>query len=246
VLEALFAGLVAIGLPLRAWRRGRRSAPPTPTGRYIVETLVLTACLAALLVRRGVTADAVGLRPASFLIFLVDLIVCLTVIVGMDLWSVWRFTRHARREAATLPAAQGAAQGAGQEGVFADTLSARRTLAAFIPIAITGAVWEELCFRATLFLFIPRTTIGLPIGIALGCLLFGAQHLRNGRAGFAYSAWFGLLFSLLYLITGDLIAVTIAHAAGNILAVAQWAPRIERSRRAAAAAAPSQAPIIFG
>jgi hypothetical protein len=68
----------------------------------------------------------------------------------------------------------------------------------------------------------------------VGCLLFGAQDRRNGRAGFAYSSWFGLLFSLLYLTTGDLIAVTIAHALGNILAVVLWAPRIERSRRAAA------------
>jgi membrane protease YdiL (CAAX protease family) len=235
MLEALFAGLVAVGLPLRAWRRGRRGAPPTPAARYVFETLVLTACLAALLARRGITADALGLRPASTLIFLRNLIVCLTVIVGMDLWSVWRLTRRARRQPAALPAEQ--------EGVFADTLAARRALASFVPAAIAGAIWEELCFRAAFFLFVPRTTIGLPIGIAIGSLLFGAQHLRNGRAGVAYSSWFGLLFSVLYLTTGDLIAVTIAHAAGNILAVAQWAPRIERARRAAA---PREAPIFFG
>jgi membrane protease YdiL (CAAX protease family) len=235
MLEALFAGLVAIGLPLRAWRRGRRGAPPTPTGRYVFETLVLTACLAALLARRGITADALGLRPTSTLIVLRDLTVCLTVIVGMDLWSVWRLTRRARHEPAMGPAPQ--------EGVFADTLAARQALASFVPAAIVGAIWEELCFRATFFLFVPRTAIGLTIGTALGCLLFGAQHLRNGRAGFAYSSWFGLLFSLLYLTTGDLIAVTIAHALGNILAVAQWGPRIERSLRAAPA---RDAPTFLG
>ena len=34
---------------------------------------------------------------------------------------------------------------------------------------------------------------------------------------------------MLYLATGNLIAVMIAHAAGNILAPTQWAPRIERA-----------------
>src|SRR3954471_7177698 len=146
MLEVAFAGVVAIVLPLRAWRRGRRGAPPAPTGRYIVETLVLTACLAALLARNGVTAEAVGLRPTSTLVFVRDLAICLAVIAGMDLWSVWRLTRRVRREPAPPPAEP--------EGVYADALAARRALAAFVPAAIVGAVWEEFCFRATCFLLV--------------------------------------------------------------------------------------------
>jgi membrane protease YdiL (CAAX protease family) len=77
---------------------------------------------------------------------------------------------------------------------------------------------------------------GRLLGIAAGSALFGAQHLRNGRQGFAYATSFGVLFSLLYLSTGDLVSVILAHAIGNILAVAQWTPWVERTRRRALAA----------
>ena len=55
---------------------------------------------------------------------------------------------------------------------------------------------------------------------------------RNGRAGFGYATSFGVLFALLYLATGNLVAVIVAHGAGNLLAATQWAPRIERARQA--------------
>jgi membrane protease YdiL (CAAX protease family) len=84
------------------------------------------------------------------------------------------------------------------------------------------------------FLLVPRTTAGVLVGMVCGSLLFGATHLRNGRTGMAYATGFGVMFSILYIITDNLIAVIVAHAAGNVLTVAQWAPRIEQARRAAA------------
>jgi membrane protease YdiL (CAAX protease family) len=81
---------------------------------------------------------------------------------------------------------------------------------------------------------VPRTVAGVVLGIVGGSLIFGATHLRNGRTGMAYASGFGVMFSVLYLITDNLIAVIVAHAAGNVLTVAQWAPRIEHARRAAA------------
>lgn len=231
LVETLFALVVAVVLPVRAWRRYRRGAPPAPAVRYVAETLLLTALLAWLLWRRGVPPAAIGLRPVSSRL-LVDLAFCLTVVIGLDVWSVWRTTRQIRRAPPD------------RDGVFADAAEAhRRGTAAFVAVAVVGAIWEELCFRATVFLLVPATPEGRLAGLASGMLLFGAQHLRNGPRGLAYTSFFGLMFGLLYLATSDLLAVIVAHAAGNILTVVQWAPRIERVRRERQQA---RAPMFFG
>lgn len=232
VPEVLFACVVVMALPARAWRRHRKGAPPAPAGRYLLETLLLIGALVWLLWRRHVPLSALGLQGTSPLRFLGDVAVCLIAIVGLDVWEVWRITRRLRH-AAVIPAAS---------GTFADARAGGRTLASFAVVTSVGAIWEELCFRATVLLLVPHTPAGIGLGIVGGSLAFGAQHLRNGRAAMAYAGFYGVLFSVLYLLTGNLIAVMVAHAAGNILTVAQWAPRIERARRQAM----PRAPIFLG
>ncbi len=240
MIDLLFAGLVAVAMPVRAWRRHRRQAGAAPTARYVAETLTLTGVLAALLWRRQVPLTSIGLQPGSFARFLLDLAVCLIVVVGLDVISVWRMTRQVR-EAAADPVARVALLVEPDRKV-ADALAVRRALPRYLVVVAVGAVWEELCFRASVFLIVPPTPAGVLLGIAGGSIVFGAQHLRNGPGAMAYSTFFGVMFSLLYLATGDLIAVILAHAAGNILAVVQWAPRIERARQAAL----RQSPMSFG
>jgi membrane protease YdiL (CAAX protease family) len=229
LLEALFAGLVAVGLPARAWRRHRRGAPPAPAPRYVAETLVLTSVLAWLLWRRGVALEALGIRLRLDAAFLGGLLLCLVVIVGIDAWSVWWLTRRSRVIARTV--------GAGN-AVFGDTLKGGRAPVSFALVSLCGAVWEELCFRATVFLLLPDGPAGWLAGICVGSLLFGAQHLRNGRTGFRHAAFYGVIFSLLFLATRNLIAVAAAHALGNMLAATVWAPRIARAQRRVQRAAP--------
>lgn len=219
--ELLFAALVAIGLPARAWRRYRRREAAAPTGRYIIETLTLTSLLGLLLARRHVPLHAIGLQPASLSRFVVDAAVCTGIVLAIDGWSTWRAVRQLRRHGAAVPPTP---------AVVADTIKNRRSIGRFAAVATVGAVWEELCFRASWFLLVPHTGLLLPLTMAAGAVLFGLQHLRNGLAGFAYACGFAVMFSLLYLATADLIAVVIAHAVGNILAVAYWAPRIEHAR----------------
>lgn len=223
MLEVLFACVVAVAMPVRAWRRHLRNAPPRAAGSYVAETLLLTGALAALLWRHRVPLQALGLQPASPLRLLFDSAVCLAVIVGPDAWSTWRITQTAGEAAALPPPA----------GLAADALAARPAPASYVVTTVVGAIWEELCFRGTVFLLVPRTPGWLVAGVVGGSLLFGSQHLRGGLTGMAYSSFFGVLFSILYLVTGDLIAVVVAHAAGNILTATCWAPRIERARQAA-------------
>lgn len=220
--EVFFALIVAVVLPLRAWRRGRRGAGPATTSCYVAETLVLIAALAALLWRNGVSPEALGLRP-SWIRLAADTALCLAAVVGPDAWSAWRISRNSR-QAAALPA---------PAGLAADALAGGRALPQYVAVALTGAIWEELCFRGAVFVLVPPTTGSVVAGIAAGSLVFGAQHLRGGVMSMAYASVFGLLFSILYLLTGDLIAVIVSHCAGNLLTAALWAPWIERSRQAA-------------
>lgn len=221
--ELLLAAIVAFVLPVRAWRRHLRNAPPAPPAQYVAETVLLTGILAFLLWSRGVPLGGLGLPPDFSARFLIDLGISTISVLTPDWWLVHRIKRKILETAAGLA----------QDRVFADTLANRRTPSSFAIVAIVGAVWEELCFRGVVFLLVPRTPAGVLSGIAASSLLFGAQHLRNGRQGFAYASAYGVLFSVIYLITADLAAVMIAHAAGNMFAVFRWAPQVQRAQQEA-------------
>jgi membrane protease YdiL (CAAX protease family) len=229
--EILFGAIVVLALPWRAYRRYRRRDPPAAASIYVIETSLLIAGLGGLLWSRGVEPTAIGLGMPGPLRFAGDVVLCVGTVVAVDAFSFWRATRGRSRAAS-----RGAA-----EIVPPDTLAARRALAPFVAVTIVGAVWEELCFRGTLFLLVPHTWSGILLAVAAGSLLFGAQHLRNGPTGVAYTTCFGLMFWVLYLASGNLMAVMIAHAAGNLLAVLQWAPRMMR-----AAQTRRQEPMFLG
>jgi membrane protease YdiL (CAAX protease family) len=223
MLEVLFAVLVCVLIPLRASRRYWHKLPPAPPGLYVLETALLTGALAGLLYRRGVPLTAIGIQPPFTLEFLANLVICLTPVIGMDIFAMLLAIRCMRTMAGIS---------AGNSGVFVDALRAKRAWRWFIPVAILGAVWEELCFRSVVFLLLPHTFGGVALGVACGSVLFGSQHLRNGLAGLAYASFYGALFSCVYLITSDLIAVIVAHAAGNLFAALYAAPRIALARQA--------------
>lgn len=220
-LELLLIGIVTIGMPARAWFRYRRKEPPAPPARYISETILLIGMLAAILWRRDVPLEALGLSRNPSARWLMDLAICFAVIIAPDIWAVMRIERLTKR-GAMLPAPQGLA---------ADALRGRDTGAAFAAVTIVGAIWEELFFRGTIFVIASQMPGGTIIGIVAGSLLFGSHHLRNGPSGMVSSTVFGVVFALLFLITHNLWAVMAAHATGNLLAAWHWGPRIERVRR---------------
>jgi membrane protease YdiL (CAAX protease family) len=229
VLEIALAVVVILFLPLRGWYRFQRKAAPSPAPIYLIETTVLTSALILLLHRHSVTLQSVGIRPVLTAKFLFDVALCLLVVIGLDVLSL-RFEEHQiekRRHTTRIATGE-------MPGIIADSLDNSRRLRSFLPVVIVGAAWEELCFRGTAFLFVPRTSIPLLFaGVAVSSLVFGIQHLRNGFTAVGYSTFFGLMFASLYLATHDLIAVMIAHAAGNIFATTYAAPRVARVRHEA-------------
>jgi membrane protease YdiL (CAAX protease family) len=234
MLEILFALIVVVFLPVRAWRRYKRRRPPTAASIYILETALLTGALAGLLWRNAVPLQAIGIQSILTLRFVIDLSVCLTTVIGLDLLTLW-LARYQLRRGSVATSSE-------TSGVYADAAKSGRTLHSFIPLTIIGAIWEELCFRAAILLLVPRTLPGLIFAVLGGSLLFGLQHLRNGVPGVVYSFFYGVMFSCLYLATRDLIAVIVAHVAGNLFVAVYGASRIEQLRREA----PQQAPVFLG
>jgi membrane protease YdiL (CAAX protease family) len=220
LFELLFVVIVTVAMPARAWLRYRRGEPPAPSGHYIAETLLLIGWLSFLLWRRNTPLDALGLSTNISLRWLLDFAICLTVIIAPDIWMVWRIER--RGHAAALPAPQGLA---------ADALRGRDSGPVFVVVTIVGAIWEELFFRGTIFTRAAQSFGGVAFSVVAGSLLFGLHHLRNGFSGVKLSMVFGVIFAVLFVITGNLWAVMLAHAAGNLLAAWQWGPRIERARQ---------------
>jgi membrane protease YdiL (CAAX protease family) len=226
LFDIALAATIIVFLPVRGWFRYRRRASPSRTPIYLIETALLTGALICLLYRHGVAPQGIGIQPVLTIKFITDLIVCVTVVIGLDVVSLKIAVRQVERQQSTLRLATPETL-----GIVTEALDSGRHLRSFIPTIVVGAAWEELCFRGTFFLLIPRTSMTLLVGAVLGgSLLFGSQHLRNGPTAVMYSTFYGLLFSCLYLATNDLIAVVIAHAAGNLFAATYGAPTIARIR----------------
>jgi membrane protease YdiL (CAAX protease family) len=222
IFGVIFACIVVVFLPLRAWLRYRRAEPAAASGRYIAETVLLVSMLSLLLWRRGMPMTALGLSLNVSPRWIGDIALCLFIIVGTDVWMTGRIVRQLRRGAMLGP----------PTGLATDALRGHKAGLSFVMVTLVGAIWEELCFRGTVFALLPHTAIGVVTAITVGSLAFGAQHLRSGPSGLIYSTSFGVVFALLFAATRNLWAVMIAHAAGNLLTAWQWAPQIERARQA--------------
>lgn len=80
----------------------------------------------------------------------------------------------------------------------------------------TIAVFEELLFRAAL-IGVPAAGLGLsPWLLAVASsVVFGLGHVAQGRLGVAVAAGLGLALAALFLATGSLAAVVVAHYVVN-------------------------------
>jgi membrane protease YdiL (CAAX protease family) len=86
--------------------------------------------------------------------------------------------------------------------------------AAFIPVALTAGICEEILFRGFLIRFLHDGAPGLPLfaALAVSSLVFGLNHLYQGWKGALGTAFAGLGFGLLFLVTGSLIPAIVIHA----------------------------------
>ena len=81
-------------------------------------------------------------------------------------------------------------------------------------LCITAGICEETLFRGFLlhYLHVFPFSINLTLALLFSSLIFGLQHLYQGAGGASSSVVIGLLFGLLFLITGSLLLPMLFHA----------------------------------
>ena len=98
--------------------------------------------------------------------------------------------------------------------VIPQTPSERR---AFDAVSVTAGICEEILFRGYAVAYL-TAAFGATFWVAglLSSLVFGVAHAYQGVAGASRSALVGLMFFLLYALTGSLWAPMLAHAVMDI------------------------------
>ncbi len=85
---------------------------------------------------------------------------------------------------------------------------------AFILISLTAGVCEEVLFRGFLIRFLRDGGPAIPLigALALSSAAFGLGHLYQGFKGVMTTTVAGIVFGLLFLLTGSLIPGIVLHA----------------------------------
>jgi len=219
LLSIGFALIVVVVMPLRAWLRLSRKSPAPSPFITIVETVTLIIVLLFLLRYEGVSVAAVGLARTTVDQFLISAAISTAVIVGLDLLALLL----SRSAALRTEDEHGAAV---RKQITTNSLPQGKELLGFVPVVLITAIWEELCFRGVALYLAPPTVFGTVSIIALSSTLFALHHLRRGITAAAYSGFYGVLFSLLYLGVGSLPPVIFAHAFGNLFVALYTGPRL--------------------
>jgi membrane protease YdiL (CAAX protease family) len=206
--SALVAYL-ALVLPVAGrsrYRALRETTALDPAGRMaayrssiIRQWLMAALCLAVLLVA-GAPLDEIGLGlRVEHLHDLVPGLVLL-VVVGGGLALVLRFWPAARARVLRPVSA-----------LLPRTAAERR---AFVAVALTAGIAEEIVFRGFLLVYLtevfPPTTLGT--AMVVSSLLFGLAHSYQGVLGVALTALAGYWLAGLFVVTGSLLLPIVVHA----------------------------------
>ena len=99
----------------------------------------------------------------------------------------------------------------------------------FALLCVTAGICEETLFRGFLLYYLHFSPWGLSLTVALmiSAAIFGLQHLYQGLAGTIQSGIVGLLFGLLFLLSGTLLAPMIVHAALDLRMLVILRPPVE-------------------
>jgi uncharacterized protein len=82
---------------------------------------------------------------------------------------------------------------------------------AFILIAITAGICEELLYRGWLQNLLAVGTGSVWIGLVVGAVIFGFGHAYQGKIGIVQTGIYGLLFGGVFIITKSLVAGQVLH-----------------------------------
>ncbi|MGC2108146.1 MAG: CPBP family intramembrane glutamic endopeptidase, partial [Candidatus Korobacteraceae bacterium] len=99
--------------------------------------------------------------------------------------------------------------------VFPATWSERRW---FALLCITAGICEEALFRGFLLQYLHSApwNLNLTLALLLASVIFGLQHVYLGVGGVLSTTLSGILFGLLFLLTGNLLLPMAFHAVSDL------------------------------
>lgn len=99
----------------------------------------------------------------------------------------------------------------------------------FAALSITAGICEELLFRGFLLRYLHTSPfhLGLAWAALISAAAFGAHHLYQGVKGLVTTSIGALVFTAILLITGNLLAGIVLHAATDLCLLLYWRPKPE-------------------
>ena len=85
-----------------------------------------------------------------------------------------------------------------------------------IIFCVFSSTWEETFFRGFLFYVFTQFKMNTVQVVFLSSCIFALYHFANGKWQMVYSFFFGILFSIFFIISGSLLVAIACHIAGNI------------------------------
>jgi membrane protease YdiL (CAAX protease family) len=104
-----------------------------------------------------------------------------------------------------------------------DLVKTPRDLLFFLCSALYAGGFKEELQRAFILTRFREHLGGVRVGLVIWSLVFGAGHYVQGLQGIVVASLYGMLFGVVYIVRGSLVAPIVAHAAYDILAlVGYW------------------------
>ena len=100
-----------------------------------------------------------------------------------------------------------------------DMIRTRRDLVFFLCSALYAGGFKEELQRAFILTRFRGHLGGVRVGLVIWSLAFGAGHYVQGLQGIVVASVYGMLFGILYIARGSLIAPMVAHALYDVLAL---------------------------
>ena len=85
-------------------------------------------------------------------------------------------------------------------------------VAAFVLVALTAGICEEILYRGWLLSFLGALTGSMWIGMILSAVLFGIGHAYQGRQGIVATGVLGLVFGTMFVLVRSLVPGQVIHA----------------------------------
>ncbi len=93
----------------------------------------------------------------------------------------------------------------------------RREVAAYVVLALTAGICEEILYRGWLVSVLAAGAGSVWAGVVAGGVLFGTAHAYQGRKGMLGAGALGVLFGAVFALTDSLVPGQVLHAAIDVV-----------------------------